>query len=234
VLFRGERLNHRWKRKFIEDMLILISILIARKVVLRAHKDYSFFPLWSGLYCESIAKDSSELKRYLDIAIDQLQKKEWQERFLDGFHVMMFYNISDITNTESRYLGDITVWEFLYYCSKRHVLTYDQLVCESLNTKINFLVKTYLLPSARRIHQDRFDVFTHLRNQLAHNGKLPIQNPKSKFGTLDWNGCKQYMNLFKLLIQAVVLKTLGIDAIGHLGRDELEELVKRGRVSHYH
>lgn len=234
VLFRGGRLDDRWKRKFIEDILILMSILISRKVVLRCHRVYRFFPTWAGLHCEEVARDSASLRDYLAVAIPEILGRDWQRRFVDGFHVRTFYNFSDITNAEARYLADITIWEFLYYCENKTILTYDQLVRKSLNAKLNFLLKTYLIPSHKKIRHNQLDVFVHLRNQLSHNGKLPIENPKSRFRTLNWNGCKAYMDLFKRLTQALVLKTLNIDARKTLGMTELKELLAKGEVHNYH
>ena len=192
------------------------------------------FPLCSKKHCEMVSRNSLELKTHLDSAIAATQESEWQRKYDDGFHVKAFYNAAEILVTEPRFLADITVWEYLYYCNNR-TMTYDTLRRVSLNTKINYLVKKYLVDSVSSIPGERLKIFADMRNQLSHNGKLPIDNPKSRFRHLSWVGCRKYIRLFNHLTQALVLKTLEIDALENLKifsvDTHLEELLRTGAIS---
>jgi len=54
------------------------------------------------------------------------------------------------------------------------------------------------------------------------------------FNNLGWVGCEKYLELFKRLTQALVLKTMGIEALDRMStfsvRSFLEELTREGRV----
>ena len=114
-------------------------------------------------------------------------------------------------------------------------MTYDKLICISLNTKINYLVKQYLVDNISSIPEERLRVFSDLRNQLSHYGKLPIENPKSMFQKMGWHGCEKYLLFFKRLTQALVLQTIKIDAIKQMNtlsiQNLLEELLRNGKIA---
>ncbi|MCK5594852.1 hypothetical protein KAI19_01590 [bacterium] len=219
--------------KFLEDLLVVISICIGRNVVPKFYEKRLEFPLCSAKHCEIISKNSTELKTHLKTAITEIFKNEWQEKYDNGFHIRAFYNASSIFFTEPRFLEDVTIWEYLYYCNNRSV-SYDALTSTSLNTKINYLVKKYLVSSVASIPEECLRIFSDVRNQLSHSGKLPIENPKSPFQHLDWDECKKYLELFRHLTQVLVFKTMGLDTFNQLRvfdvKSCLEELLRTGAI----
>ena len=239
VLRKGGKSSSYRKIKFIEDILMLISIFIGRNVVLQSHKKRLEFPLCAAKHCEMIAQNSDELEHYLRSAIAQIELPEWQEKHDKGFHIRQFYSASNIFTGEARFLADVTIWEFLYYCEHKRSMPYEKLEWISLNTKINYLTKKYLLDGrASSIPEERLRIFADLRNQLSHSGKLPIQKPKSPFTHLNIQGCFAYIRLFKHLTQALVLRTLGITGVVEKlsvfdVRSHFDELVDSGEVKFY-
>jgi hypothetical protein len=231
----GKDLNNR-KIKFLEDLLVIISICIGRNVVPKFCEKRLEFPLCSAKHCEMVSKNSTELRTHLESAISEIRKDEWQQKYDNGFHVRAFYNASDIFVAEPRFLADITIWEYLYYCSNRS-MSYYALTNVSLNTKLNYLVRKYLMDNVRSIPEERLRIFKDIRHQLSHSGKLPIENPQSPFQHLGWSGFREYLKLFRHLTQVLVLKTIGIDALDQLKdfdvRPHLEELLRSRSVSLY-
>ncbi len=224
------------KIKFLDDLLVIISILIGQNVIAKFYEKFLEFPLASGKHCETVSHNSNELKNHLSVAIPEVLNRDWQKKYENGFHVRVFYNASNIFVEEPRFLADITIWEYLYY-RNHHNLSYDSLRMCTLNTKINFLVKEYLLPDIVSLPEVHLRIFSDMRNQLSHSGKLPIQNPRSPFVELSWIGCSKYIRLFSRLTQVLVLKTMGIECFEQLKvfnvKDHLDELVANGFVTHY-
>ncbi|MFH1798046.1 MAG: hypothetical protein ABH844_01705 [Candidatus Omnitrophota bacterium] len=236
VFFKGGKSSQHRERKFLDDILLIISILIGRNTVAKFHKKYSCFPLCSSKHCSIIALNSEELLEYLKIAIPLIKDSVWQDKYDSGFHLNMFYNNSNIFVEESGFLANISLWEHLYYRNHKDKSFEDIKNC-SLDGKIHFLIKEYFLKDECKIEQNNLRIFSDIRNQLSHNGKLPIQNPKSPFLKLGYAGCEHYVKMFGRLTHVLVLKTLGIDAIGKLHvfgvKAHLDELVKEGFVSHF-
>jgi hypothetical protein len=234
IFHKGGRYTENRKIKFLEDLLVVISVCIGRNVVPKFYEKRRDFPLCSVKHCETVSKNSNELKAHLEIAIEEIMKNEWQKKYDNGFHIRAFYNAANILVVEPRFLADVTIWEYLFYCNNKS-MTYDDLKRKSLNTKINYLVKQYLVDNNSSIPEERLRVFSDLRNQLSHSGKLPIENPKSPFQKIGWHGCEQYLLLFKWLTQALVLKTIKIDAIGQMSTLSvqyfLEELLRNGEIA---
>jgi len=234
IFRRGGKYSIHRRIKFLEDLLMVISICIGRNVVPKYYEKRREFPLCSKKHCEMVSRNSLELKAHLDSAIAVIQESEWQRKYDNGFHVKAFYNAAEIFVTEPRFLADVTVWEYLYYCNNRD-MTYNALRNVSLNSKINYLVKEYLMDSVSSIPEERLRIFPDIRNQLSHNGKLPIENPRSPSKHLGWNGCREYLKLFNHLTQVLVLKTMEIDALDQLrvfdARPHLEELLRTGAIN---
>jgi len=234
VFRRGGKYSRNRRIKFLEDLLMVVSICIGRNVVPKFYERRLEFPLCSAKHCEIVSRNSTELNAHLETAIAQIRESEWQRKYDNGFHVRAFYNASDIFVAEPRFLADVTIWEYLYYCNNRG-MSYDTLRSVSLNTKINYLVKEYLVDNVSSIPEKCLRIFSDIRHQLSHNGKLPIENPKSPFKHLGWNGCREYLKLFKRLTQVLVLKTMEIDAFDQLRvfdvRSHLEELLRIGAVN---
>jgi hypothetical protein len=236
VLRTDGRYSEHRKIKFLYDLLVVTSLCIGQNVVPRFWRKLREFPLHSKKHCAMIAFNSEELETCLEPAVMKLQSDEWRHRYENGFHIRMFYNSSNVPVSEPRFLANVTIWEYLFYCDHRD-WPYDKLASVSLDTKIRYLAEHYMLPEAGTAPEGQFRAFCDIRNQLSHSGRLPIENPKSPFQSLGWNGCKRYMRLFTYLTQALVLQTLGIDALDELhvfgARDHLEELVANGFVQHY-
>jgi len=236
-VFRKGGIYHDGRKiKLLDDLLVIISILIGRNVIPKSYEKLLEFPLCSGKHCECVSRNSDELQKHLSIATPSILARDWQEKYENGFHVRSFYNASNIFVAEPRFLADMAIWEYLYHRYHRN-LSYDSLNKRTLNTKINFLVKEYLLPSLTSLPEERLRIFSDMRNQLSHNGKLPIQNPRSPFIGLGWIGCRKYLKLFNRLTQVLILKTLGVDCFDQLRvfntKDHLDELVSNGSVAHY-
>jgi hypothetical protein len=234
VFRRGGKYSRNRRIKFLEDLLMVVSICIGRNVVPKFYERRLEFPLCSAKHCEMVSRNSTKLNAHLETAIAQIRESEWQRKYDNGFHVRAFYNASDIFVAEPRFLADVTIWEYLYYCNNRG-MSYDSLRRVSLNTKINYLVKEYLVDNVPSTPEERLRIFSDIRHQLSHNGKLPIENPKSPFKHLGWNGCREYLKLFKRLTQVLVLKTMEIDAFDQLRvfdvRSHLEELLRVGAIN---
>lgn len=233
VFRRGGTYSRNRRIKFLEDLLLVVSICIGRNVVPKFYEKRREFPLCSKKHCEMVSTNSTELNEHLKSAITQIQESEWQRKYDNGFHVRAFYNAAEIIVVEPRFLADITIWEYLYYCNHPDK-SYDQLTDVSLNSKINDLVRGYLMDSISSIPEERLRIYSDIRNQLSHTGKLPIENPRSRHRNLGWNGCREYLKLFKRLTQVLVLKTMEIDALDQLRvfdvRPHLEELLRNGTI----
>jgi len=235
ILFKEFNNFSNRKIKYLEDLLMLISICIGR---LKYNEKELNFPIVPSKHCHRVANNSNKLKSYLEKATSKIQDTEWQQKYDNGFHIISFYNASNVYVKEPRFLADVTIWEYLYYCN--NPINYDEPQRVSLNTKINFLVKEYILPAISSIPEEKLRIFSDLRNQLSQNGKFPITNPNSRFSQLNNNSLDQYMRLFKHLTQILVLRTLGIDSIDEISSDDtpsvrsdLEELINNGEINSF-
>jgi hypothetical protein len=234
VFRKGGTYSQYRRIKFLDDLLVIISICIRKNVVPKFYEKFDEFPVCALKNCERVSKNSKELKQLLEIIIWEIQKSSWLQKYDGGYHIKNFYHAGNIYIGEPRFLADITIWEFLYYCDHR-TQPYEWFNSITLNTKINYLVKKYLLNTPSAIPEERLKIFSDMRNQLSHHGKLPIQNPKSPFKNLGFIGCHNYWQLFMKLTQALVFKTLGIDIIDKLNvRGHLDELIIRGSVQTFH
>jgi len=228
--------NKSRKIKFLEDILILMSILIGRNVVMKCSETRLAFPLQASKNCDVIVRDSRELEKYLNIAVNEILKPEWQAKYENGFHLKSFYNATDIFVYEPRFLAYVTIWEYLYRRDHQGK-SYDDMSCISFSTKLNHLLSTYILSGKKKIPEERFRVFSDLRNQLSHNGTLPIENPRSPLAGSSSEECDGYLPFFERLTQVLVLKTIGMDVSVSLDRcgikQEWDELSRTGKIRNY-
>jgi len=79
----GKYSKHR-KIKFLDDLLTIISICIGRNVVPRFYCKFNDFPTFSAKHCEIISKNSMELKTHLELAISEITKDDWQQKYENG------------------------------------------------------------------------------------------------------------------------------------------------------
>lgn len=236
IFYKGGKYSYHRERKFLDDLLNVISILVGRNVVTKFWEKYNDFPLCSSKHCSMISVNSTELQRDLEVAVSEIKNIDWQQKYDNGFHIVMFYNGTNVFVQEHRFLANMAIWEYLFYCDNRNK-SYDYIENTSLNAKICFLVKKYFLHKKNKVRQENLRIFSDLRNQLSHSGKLPIKNPKSRYQKLSYIGCGKFMELFQHLTQVLVLKTVSIEALDKLNLfnvgEHLTELLKTGTVSHY-
>lgn len=226
----GVTIDYTRKVKFLEDVLMLISIMIGQNVVPKAQSQRRDFPLCMAKHCKCVANNSDELSDYLRAAIAVVRTEDWRKKFDNGFHVKAFHVLSNTLTLELRFLGSVSIWEYLYYCNHRSK-TYKRLTNTTLNTKLNFLVRHYLSKNNLSLPEERLRLFSDMRNQFSHNGRLPIQNPKSPYRTMTFDDCKRHIDLFQDMTQALVLSTMGIDAVEKaIGRFRLDQLLRDGHV----
>jgi len=219
------------KRKLIEDILLISSLLVGKNVFLHSRKRYPQCQLVSSPHLNNISKNSFELQSDLTMALNQLKDNKWRKKFHNGFHLIMMYNHANVLLRESRYLANVIIWEWLYpqiHPSGR----------ESLKLKEIFLfLLEYFYPS--RVNSKLLksnNIFHVLRNQLAHSGMFPIDRPYAE----DWMKqlseleIQEYLKFFGNLTHAVVLKTLGIDVGNRLDTfdfsSQLSSYLRTGRI----
>ena len=172
----------------------------------------------------------------MEAAILLIEKVKWQNKYDNGFHVRMLYNAANIFIEEHRFLAYVSIWEYLFYCDhrKKPFKYFNNIY---LNEKIQYLINNYFLKDQSNFSWKRIRIFSDIRNQISHNGKFPISNPDSPFKDLGNDGCGHYMRLFERLTQLLVLKTLGIQAIGKLDifnvKDHFNELLQKGYIQVY-
>ncbi len=232
IIRMGSKYPNNRKVKFLDDILMIISILIGRNVVPRSYKSFINFPPFASNHCNTISRDSSELKSHLESVIENILNKEWQNKYCNGYHIKMLFNNSNIFVKEPRFLSYMTIWEYLYARENQNK-SLRQIQDTCLDHKISFLLKKYLLSKRHRNLERKIKVFSVIRNQLIHSGDLPISDPC--FNHLSYEGCSRYIILFENLTQLLVLKTLNIDAFDNLRvfnvKNNLEELSTSGVVN---
>jgi len=221
IIFRGGLEGNRfrpWKRKFLDDLLILGSILTAQNWGLFSRRNTTQYPVVSRNHLEYISKDANQCKQHLDVAVIRIKVATWQKQFDNGFHFRMLLNHANILNAESRFLSMVVIWEWLYPHLKNPSGATPNDESNNLLEIFSFILKTYW-PTKFNATLERKNIFHALRNQLAHSGKLPIdrsyaetwmtQIPWERNGTT--KGISDYLKFFDRLTQIVVLKTIGID-----------------------
>lgn len=222
VIFRGglegNKLRPR-KRKFLDDLLVLGSVLTARNWGLFSRRDSTQYPVVSRNHLEYISKDAGECKQHLDTAVGKLKDATWQKQYDNGFHLSMLLNHANILNSESRFLSMVTIWEWLYPHLKNPIQATSNDESENLHEVFSFILKNFWPNEADstiftngRVGGVSKNVFYVLRNQLTHSGRLPIDRSYAE----QWmknlgRGDSRYLKFFDRLTQIVVLKTLGIE-----------------------
>jgi len=217
IIFRGGRVgDNKYKsreRKFLEDLIVIGSILTSRNWGFYSRRNLIEYSVVSRNHLEYISKDSPKCQEHMNIAVDKLQDKDWQKQFENGFHLIMLLNHANILNKESRFIAMIIIWEWLY----PH-LNDSSKESDSLREIICFILEQYW---SKKVSESlsSSNIFHVLRNQLVHSGRLPINRPYADewMKQLQWMEIKKYLKFFDHLTQIVVLKTLDIN-----GEDSLE------------
>lgn len=208
------------RRKKIEDILCIVSILTGRNWELYAHKWYNDFPVTASNHSTVVSRTSQELSNDLNIAIQKVNDAHWRNVYRDGFHVVMFRNNVNILVAESRFLSNMIIWEFLYSCFYQESDNLHEIIRGILYKYWPQLLNQQIFQS-RRVNGQSKNIFYVLRNQVAHNGRLPIDRnyaelwmkmiPVSTNRGQVGDGLMDYLDFFNKLTQAIVLKTLGVD-----------------------
>lgn len=219
ILFRGGRVGAGYhndrERKFLEDLLVLGSVLTAQNWQLFSRRDFPQYPVISRNHLEYISKNAEQCKQRLDGAIAKLKDASWQKQFEDGFHILMLLNHANILNAESRFLSMVVIWEWLYPHLRNPNGATPNDESSDLREIFSFILKQFW-PSQFNASLEKLNIFHVLRNQLAHSGKLPINRDYAESWMKDiyWNhedttkGISDYLKFFDRLTQIVVLKTI--------------------------
>ena len=222
VIFKGGLEGNKSRpkrRKFLDDLLVLGSILTARNWNLFSRRDSTQYPVVSRNHLEYISKDAGECKKHLDIATSKLQDITWQKQYDNGFHLLMLLNHANILNSESRFLSMIVLWEWLYPHLKNPNGATSNDESENLHEVFSFILKQFwpnkvntTIFTNGKVSGVSKNIFYVLRNQLAHSGRLPIDRAYAEqwMKNID-RGDSKYLKFFDRLTQIIVLKTLGID-----------------------
>ncbi len=236
IIFKGGRITQKFsesqtgrKRKFIEDILLLISLLIGRNVVLYSRRNYGQFPVIPFKNLEPISSNSDELKADLLTTLQQIKNNEWQSKYDNGFHLIMLYIHANILHIENRFLANFVIWEWLFahlFGKESRDLTeiFSSILREFWESNVN-----------KDIYKRRKNnIFTVLRHQLAHSGKFPIDRTYSKnwMKKLNLNELICFLDFFNKLTQVVVLKTLGLNCEKRITGfyDLLKQVLKHGKI----
>lgn len=222
VLYRGGmvgtamRPTHR--RKFLEDILVLGSLLTAHNWAFYSRKYTAGYPLVPTNHLRTITTDFNDLQPDLSALSARLKEPAWQRQFDNGFHLKMLLNSANNYHSESRFLSRVIIWEFLY----AKLFGRES---ENLQEIIKAILEYFW---AGRVNNSIFlthrvsgfskNIFYVLRNQLAHSGKLPIDRPyaeqwmtqipwEAPFGSMI-RDLKRYLIFFDELTQVIVMKTM--------------------------
>lgn len=212
IIFKGGRITQKFsesqtgrKRKFIEDILLIISLLIGRNVVLYSRKNFGQFPVIPFKNLKQISSNSDELRADLSIALRKIKTYEWQRKFNNGFHLIMLYYHANILHDESRFLANFVIWEWLY----AHIYGKESGNLREIISSI--LHSVWMSDVDQNIYNaSKHNIFSVLRNQLAHSGRLPINRPYAKtwMKQLSSEDIRAFFDFFNTLTQVLVMKTI--------------------------
>lgn len=238
IIFRGGNITDRagnllQPRKFIDDILLIGSISFGWNWNLHHRIKSPSFPPTSIPYLTNIELSGrNAIEQHFQKTISKIQDISWQQQFANGFHLRMLLNHANINHTESRFLSNIVIWEWLYPHLKNPdgATRSDE---DHLNIVIDYILDKFW---PRRTYKGK-NIFHILRNQLAHSGKIPINrnNADSWMTELEWKanasgaGVEDYISFFEKLTQVVVLKTLDIN-VENIIKFNLDNFLKNGKI----
>lgn len=231
------------KRKLIEDVLILGSILSGYNWYLYSRKSYPQYPLCRWSYLECVSRTLEETQTDINNALSKIKNKKWQIQYDNGFHLRMIVNHANIFNQESRFLANMVIWEWLYPHIKNPGGATSKDESMDLNKIINFILNNYWpeIINKNIFNDNNKNIFCVLRNQLAHSGKLPINRdyakawmkeiPLESHNRRNNITINDYLTFFDYLTQIIVLKTLEIDAENRNGiKNRVDNFLKKGKI----
>jgi len=222
VLYRGGMIgtaaHPTQKRKFLEDILVLGSLLTKYNWAFYSRRHTPGYPITASSHLRTITRDYRELQTDLAHLLARLKDVAWQQQFDDGFHLKMLLNSGNNYNIESRFLSRVIIWEFVY----AKLFGRES---ENLQEIIKAILEHFWAGQVdntvfltHRVGGLSKNIFYVLRNQLAHSGKLPIDRPyaeqwmtqipwEAPFGSLI-RDLKRYLIFFDELTQVIVMKTM--------------------------
>jgi len=227
------------RRKLIEDILIIGSVLTGWNWGLTSRRNASCYPLRPNSHLSCLDIDgAAAMEKHLNAALNKILDASWQKKYDNGFHLRMLINSGNIHHVESRFLNNVVLWEWLYPHEKNPngATAVDE--CSDLKKIINFVLETFW-PGEYKM-ADENNIFHALRNQLAHSGKLPIDRPKNYVDPwmreLEWDSdginLQGYLDFFNSLTRVIVLKTIGIDTQCLVNNHMLNSFLTTGRLPH--
>lgn len=250
ILFHGGGVGSKkspHRRKLIDDVLLLASIVTGRNWELFSRREYPNYPVTNVNHLQCILPGSGGqgAGTVISRAVDCIRNGSWQTQFENGFHLIMLKNHANVLNREARFLSLVVIWEWLYAHLKNPsgATVADEI--KDLKAIFFKVLNSFWPGRANEKVLLSGNIFHVLRNQLAHCGRLPIDRdyaqlwmtklhcdfmPFSTKGT----GIADYMSFFERLTQVVVLKTIGIDAESQLSvwsfEDQLDAFLKTGKL----
>lgn len=224
------------KRKLIDDILLIGSLFTGSNWCLFSRRKSQSFPLMARPYLEIVEfHGNNNIEEAFKKALNKIKNNSWQNQYENGFHLRMLLNHSNITNSESRFLSNIVIWEWLYPHLKNPNGATPNDESNDLTVIMNFVLDFYW---PKRKFKGK-NIFVALRHQLAHSGKLPINRTKSYvepwMTQLNWEtengqvGIRYYLSFFDKLTQVIVLKTIDINAES-ICRGDLKNFLDDGNL----
>lgn len=239
ILFKGGLIisdDSQRKRKLVDDILVIGSLIDGTNWGFYSNRNAKSFPLASHPYLESIQLSTkNDIEGGFKNALDCLKSSQWQTQFENGFHLRMLLNRANIYNTESRFLSNVVIWEWLYPHLKNPKGASVDDETTDLAVIFSFILDQYWPDRVFR----GVNIFHVLRNQLAHSGKVPIDRNRQLvepwMRKLTWlredstPGIDDYLQFFDKLTQVLILKTLNINAELILGH-ALNNFLQNGQI----
>jgi hypothetical protein len=241
ILYCGGQYGTKYrtrKRKFVEDILIVGSILTGWNWGLTSRRTYNYYPLLPSSHLVQLhISGKNEIESHFKVALNKILNTKWQIQYQNGFHLRMLFNHANVNTMETRFLSNMIIWEWLYPHEINPNGATPQDESENLKIIIDFILNKYW-PNQSNIREQN-NIYHALRNQLAHSGNLPIDRPKgyvdSWMKKIPWensNGIdlQNYLQFFDKLTQVIVLKTLDIDA-EYLIQNQLNHFLENGNLN---
>jgi len=252
ILYRGGIAGsaHRVrKRKRIEDVLLLASLLTGHNWWLYSRRVYHDYPVINAnhLKCVAPGRGGEAAGRLIELALHAVVAEKWQTQFEGGLHLRMLFNHSNILATEARFLGLMVIWEWVFAHIKNPNGATVKDESKNLNQILVGVLEEYFPGKVNSTLLSDKCILYVLRNQLAHCGRLPIDRDYAEtwmrqlhcdFQPLSLKGVGviDYIVFFQMLTQTIVLKTLGLDVSDRLDvfsfSENLDAFLKTGKIQH--
>jgi len=250
ILFHGGGVGSKkspHRRKLIDDVLLLASIVTGRNWELFSRRKYPNYSVTNANHLECVVPETGGTKvgKVIEQALACIDQDAWQSRFEKGFHLRMLKNHANILTTEVRFLSLVIIWEWLYAHLKSSAGATVADESKALREVFVEVLEEFWPGQVNRPLISHENVFYVLRNQLAHCGRLPIDRQHAfkwmkqlhcdfQFLSAKGTGVADYLRFFQYLTQVVVLKTLGIDAESKLEawsfKKNLHHFLQTGRL----